>query len=582
MNGVWQNEIQMNDTCEGLASVCIDSYQRVDSVANTNNQRPFGYTLRNSTECTKCGGDFDRSFFNFQSFRWVQSRYIKYRWIERAWVSANKWGGTIDTAKFAALHARAVARRYSSILQANILCRYGQSSQLLTQIACNCGANSRDGCFSSTQKQVTSVVYLCSFIQNTVTVDSVTLRATKLQFDSVDCDSLTLYQIPLEQFIGQQAVSINSIVLSQSKLRGQRNVIWNENNVAIGSLMGSGLQISMTANVLRGLQICFVISDNSSSTDLEADSYDIGIANDDFSSFTILGLDVDASQSEICFDYNLVTNRAVFPVKLIKDWRTAAFIDGLLTEERVLIFVGVALYIIALSIAVFFVTQQIRNFYRAGKKILVLSTMGLSLITLALLLRILFLFLLPFGVFEAVQSSSIIFSELPALVYLICYAIVVYRWVVLYHFKFQAGANSKGFKRLRPVILAFIALLCLAFIIILIAFLSIPVQPIDQCVVQSTNLGARDIIAIVYKVFFAIVCIGLSIVFLIYGIRIVLISNSFKVIPLNQEERQLVEKRKTQVKTRIAITIIGALCLIGQAANLLRSIGPDPEETSPS
>ncbi len=60
--------------------------------------------------------------------------------------------------------------------------------------------------------------------------------------------------------------------------------------------MGSGLQISMTANVLRGLQICFVISDNSSSTDLEADSYDIGIANDDFSSFTILGLDVDASQ----------------------------------------------------------------------------------------------------------------------------------------------------------------------------------------------------------------------------------------------------------------------------------------------
>lgn len=99
------------------------------------------------------------------------------------------------------------------------------------------------------------------------------------------------------------------------------------------------------------------------------------------------------------------------------------------------------------------------------------------------------------------------------------------------------------------MILAFIALLCLAFIIILIAFLSIPVQPIDQCVVQSTNLGARDIIAIVYKVFFAIVCIGLSIVFLIYGIRIVLISNSFKVIPLNQEERQLVEKRKTQVKT---------------------------------
>ncbi len=80
-----------------------------------------------------------------------------------------------------------------------------------------------------------------------------------------------------------------------------------------------------------------------------------------------------------------MTNRAVFPVKLIKDWRTAAFIDGLLTEERVLIFVGVALYIIALSIAVFFVTQQIRNFYRAGKKILVLSTMGLSLITLALL-----------------------------------------------------------------------------------------------------------------------------------------------------------------------------------------------------
>lgn len=119
----------------------------------------------------------------------------------------------------------------------------------------------------------------------------------------------------------------------------------------------------------------------------------------------------------------------------------------------------------------------------------------------------------------------------------------------MYHFNFQSRANFKGFKRLQPVMFAFIGLLCLAFVIILIVFLSIPAPTVDRCAANPTDFGAREIAAIVYKVFFAIVCVGLSLVFMVYGIRIVRISNSFKVIPLNEEERHLIEKRKTQVKT---------------------------------
>lgn len=198
------------ENCEGLAFVCVDDYQPVGTIAKSMvNERPLSHSLRNSTECSKCNGNYSNYFqfrrvstydccswlWQFLQSRWLQSRYIPGRWIERGWVNANKWSGTIDTAKFAELNARAVARRYSTILQRNILCRYGQSSQLLSQIACNCGTGSRDNCFAATQKQVTSVVYFCSSISSVETISSVTLRASDLMFDSVDCDSLTVFQV---------------------------------------------------------------------------------------------------------------------------------------------------------------------------------------------------------------------------------------------------------------------------------------------------------------------------------------------------------------------------------------------------
>lgn len=84
-----------------------------------------------------------------------------------------------------------------------------------------------------------------------------------------------------------------------------------------------------------------------------------------------------------------MTDSAVFPIKLIKNWKAAAFIDGLLTEEKAIIFLGVALYIAALAFTTLFLVLQIRNFYNAGKKILALSTVGLLLISIALLGKIL-------------------------------------------------------------------------------------------------------------------------------------------------------------------------------------------------
>lgn len=66
-------------------------------------------------------------------------------------------------------------------------------------------------------------------------------------------------------------------------------------------LIGDGVQVSMTANILQGLQICFKIDQDPNSTDLEADSVDIAIANGDFSSFKVLGITSDPSQRYLNF-----------------------------------------------------------------------------------------------------------------------------------------------------------------------------------------------------------------------------------------------------------------------------------------
>jgi hypothetical protein len=88
----------------------------------------------------------------------------------------------------------------------------------------------------------------------------------------------------------------------------------------------------------------------------------------------------------------------------------------------------------------------------------------------------------------------------------------------------MSGAKP-GFSKLKPAVIVLIIFLGVAFIVLLALFLAIvvPVIRVD-CTTPEGEINARtatEIVAIVYKVFFAAICVTLSALFVLYGVRII-------------------------------------------------------------
>jgi hypothetical protein len=223
-----------------------------------------------------------------------------------------------------------------------------------------------------------------------------------------------------------------------------------------------------------------------------------------------------------------------------------------LLEEKVVIFLGVGLYLAVLIFVLISEAKNISSLLAARKRITQLGTIGSFFLLIALLLRFIFLIVLPFGGFETVRYSDVVFSELPALIYLTCFAIVVYQWVFLYHNNIRGGAGNSHIQ-LKFVFIGFISLLFLVFSLIVIIFSLVDAPTSNRCYTVVEDYGPARIVAILYKAFFALVCTGLAITFAVYGYRVTRVSNSFKVVPLNLDEQNLIKQKKTEVK-RVSAT----------------------------
>lgn len=144
------------------------------------------------------------------------------------------------------------------------------------------------------------------------------------------------------------------------------------------------------------------------------------------------------------------------------------------------------------------------------------------------------------GVLDTNGEVEVIFSSFPALLFYVIYSIIVLRWFVqnvivrsartnapiraeIYHFTIQSGQRG-GLSKLKPVIIALNSFLTFAFVLLVILYYSLNenVVRVVNCATpdsELTELTRGDIVAIVYKTFYAAVSITLSALFVIYGAR---------------------------------------------------------------
>lgn len=88
-----------------------------------------------------------------------------------------------------------------------------------------------------------------------------------------------------------------------------------------------------------------------------------------------------------------------------------------------------------------------------------------------------------------------------------------------------------------------------AFIVILIVFFSLDAKIVITCEQDMTSgaLSPQEIAAVVYKSIFALFCTGLSVLFLIYGVRLIQLSNSLQTMSLNQVDQNDIKKTKAML-----------------------------------
>jgi hypothetical protein len=173
------------------------------------------------------------------------------------------------------------------------------------------------------------------------------------------------------------------------------------------------------------------------------------------------------------------------------------------------------------------------------------------------------LFLLPVGVLEQSRVATAIFAELPALLYYTIFSLIVLSWYVqkkeiilarinrvsrakIYHF--TSSLTEDRYKRVKILLITMNVFIGLAFIVILIVFFSLDSKMVITCEQDlAAGLSPQEIAAIVYKAIFALFCTGLSVLFLVYGIRLIQLSNSLQTMSLNEIDQNDIKKTKTML-----------------------------------
>eukprot|EP01121_Diplochlamys_sp_Union-15-3_P014269 TRINITY_DN4524_c0_g1_i5.p1 TRINITY_DN4524_c0_g1~~TRINITY_DN4524_c0_g1_i5.p1 ORF type:complete len:242 (-),score=15.32 TRINITY_DN4524_c0_g1_i5:31-756(-) len=174
--------------------------------------------------------------------------------------------------------------------------------------------------------------------------------------------------------------------------------------------------------------------------------------------------------------------------------------------------------------------------------------------------------LFPFGVLEDAEAADIIFSELPALIFFSVYCLVVIRWVEIYHF--TAKRLAQEFRHLSPVVIGANLFMYLAFCILLVIFLTKSGESVDvTCKTgykYNSNSSVSEVIAIVYKIFFAVTCVILAILFGLYGTRLILLMRA-----TGQAAPSRGNSRYNKYIRLILVTLVSTVALLVQAALLI-------------
>jgi hypothetical protein len=122
----------------------------------------------------------------------------------------------------------------------------------------------------------------------------------------------------------------------------------------------------------------------------------------------------------------------------------------------------------------------------------------------------------------------------------------------------MTSGRKSGITKLKPVVIAVNTTLFATYLLLVIVFFALPNVIVLNCATPPSELStqnAHEIVAIVYKMFFALISLGFSITFAIYGIRIILMMQETKNIAAKNPNAQAGSDMRRKALIRVCFRI---------------------------
>eukprot|EP01125_Pyxidicula_operculata_P006044 TRINITY_DN2112_c0_g1_i1.p1 TRINITY_DN2112_c0_g1~~TRINITY_DN2112_c0_g1_i1.p1 ORF type:complete len:5362 (-),score=1028.24 TRINITY_DN2112_c0_g1_i1:87-16172(-) len=582
-NGTYYNEITDKATCLGI-KLCRDR-RSLDAVTIDNqllglSSIPSGWNNKSMDKCIECNDSWE-SVYSWRTGKWFPNAWQNFTWQPRL-VSKYSWVNTFSNEAFESLLNDARENYAAAITSTELVCKYGEEKDLLYRLSCDCTGGNHDcaSIFDTTERTTTGVYKLCNGINSTNLFQGGSLKTENVVVDSkqTQCVLIKTSVVPFYQFKEKKILSLGGLIISDPQIhRNELKYIKNANGIVVGKVLGDGIGFEQdtksniaisgisTPATLRGVTICVEFPESTSDDVLNFEYLDLAYPNNtQFSEFAFLNLGLSTNTtagSSVCINYT-GNNIILFPVGSVKSYESLSYYDTWSSAELGLMYFGLVSYSTIFIWTLFNLGGHLLKLKEKRalrlRDAIALPHLILQLLAVFLLLRILFFILVPYGYVESNPAVETIFNELPALIFLSAYTFIVVKWAEIYHYT----GNLKIGASLLRVSIGIVALLWISFIILLTLFTVLPNrQEALSCTSSDLDDGAvslpiQTILALIYNLFFTIVCLITAGAFLFYGYKLADVLEEGQSSTTNAVKNKQVKKLQRLLAVSVLVTVI--------------------------
>ncbi|KAK5582123.1 hypothetical protein RB653_003706 [Dictyostelium firmibasis] len=500
---------------------------------------PFNFRFNEMDE-QLCTGCFRSNNQWTQMFSWTEGHWIPGVFIENLnWIENNTFKSfshpmkTFNHRSFFDSLMNSVDTLTADLLRSETFCRMERTQSNLNSISCSCSGGSN--CFTESIPLV-GQTKPCFGQSSTFNFD---YGEIIFQSESIKqgCPILLVSQYSKEIFTSTAPESLPSNFVSYQV--PEKYGVLNDKDAIVGILIGDGIYIKSQFSTINKFTICSIIPENKRSTSkfpvydfasLKSTSNDDGGPNDDGELYI---LDVETfNKTGNDGSFMICSNFSGFdPKSSVQTFFPIIRVDGEWNDvskqvfdktTRGLLFTLATLYLLVGLWAMFQLGVVIFNQIRLSKFNFQLVNGLTFIVTIFILMRSLYFYILPNGHLAGNPTGDYILVILPTFIYFTAFTVIIVLWYVIVFLVLKKNRSAESLsKTVCKLILYINIIIYLLFIACCLVFTNTQSNPTNDCgsriIIPAKSSIPQKAISITYAVIQALISIILGAAFVYLG-----------------------------------------------------------------